>query len=123
MYVCIVPIPTVDVTAPALIAQTVGQSLTLQCKVTTVRGITSGVEFVWRRNGTELQRMVNLTSTTMSNSRVYTYPYIVSPLSTSDEGTTYQCEVVINASTPVMASDTTTLDVTGKCWNARCCLH
>ena len=94
--------------------QTVGQSLTLQCEVTTVRGITSRVDIVWSSDGTELQRMNDVSSTTMDNSLVYTDSYTISQLSTTDEGRVIQCEVVINASPSVMASDSITLDVTGE---------
>ena len=93
--------------------QTVGQSLTLQCEVTTVRGITSRVDIVWC-SGTELERMNDVSSTTMDNSLVYTDSYTISQLSTTDEGRVIQCEVVINASPSVMASDIITLDVTGE---------
>ena len=105
--------PTVSVTAPN--AQTVGQPLTLQCEVTTVRGITSRVNIVWSSGGTVLRRMNDTTATTMDNSLVYTDSYTISQLSTTDEGKMIQCEVVINASPLVMASNSVTLDVTGKC--------
>ena len=102
------------VTAPN--TQTVGQSLTLQCNVTTVRGITSGVDIVWRNSngGMELNRTNGVSSTTMDNSLVYTDSYTISQLNTTDEGRVIQCEVVINASPPVIASDSITLDVTGE---------
>ena len=103
--------PTVSVTAPD--TQTVGQSLTLQCEVTTVRGITSRVDIVWSSDGTELQRMNNVSSTTMNNSLVYTDSYTISQLSTTDEGRMIQCDVIINADPLVMADDSITLDVTG----------
>ena len=101
----------VNVTAPN--TQIVGQSLTLQCEVTTVRGITSRVDIVWSSGGTELERMNNVSSTTMDNSLVYTDSYTISQLSTTDEGRVIQCEVVINADPLVMANDSITLDVTG----------
>ena len=107
-----VPTPTVSVTA--LSNQTVGQSLTLQCEVTTVRGITSRVDIVWSSGGTVLQRMNNVSSTMMSNSLVYTNSYTISQLSTTDDGRVIQCEVVINADQSVMANNSITLDVTGK---------
>ena len=107
-----VPTPTVNVTAPN--TQTVGQSLTLQCEVTTVRGITSRVDIMWSSGGTVLRRMNDTTATTMDNSLVYTDSYTISQLSTTDEGRVIQCEVVINASPSVMASDSITLDVTGE---------
>ena len=93
--------------------QTVGQSLTLQCEVTTVRGITNRVDIVWSSGGIELQRMNGVSSTPMGNLLVYTDSYTTSQLNTTDEGRVIQCEVVINASPPVMASDSITLDVTG----------
>ena len=91
-----------------------GQSLTLQCEMTTVRGITSRVDIVWSSGGTELERMNGVSLTTMDNSLVYTDSYTISQLSTTDDGRVIQCEVVINASPSVMASDRTILDVTGE---------
>ena len=97
-------------TAP--IIQTVGQSLTLQCEVTTVRGITSRVDIVWNSDGTELQRMNNVSSTTMNNSLVYTDSYTISQLSTTDEDRVIECEVVTNESF-VGIGNNITLDVNG----------
>ena len=94
--------------------QTVGQSLTLQCEVTAVRGITSRVDIVWRDDSMELDRTNDTTATPMGNSLVYTDSYTISQLSTTDEGRVIRCEVVINASPSVMASDSITLDVTGE---------
>jgi len=95
-------------------AQIVGQSLTLECRVTTVRGITSRVDIVWSSDGVESQRMngVNASFTTDS-SAMYTTTYTIPLLSTTDDGRVYQCEVVINTSPPVMATGNITLDVTG----------
>ena len=86
----------------------------MQCAVTTVRGITSRVDIVWSSGSTVLQRMNDVSSTMMSNSLAYTNSYGISQLSTTDDGRVIQCEVVINASPSVTASDSITLDVTGK---------
>ena len=94
--------------------QRVGQSLTLWCEVTAVRGITSRVDIVWSSNGTELERMNDVSSTTMNNSLMYTHSYTISQLSTTDDGRVIQCEVVINTTPSVMATDSLTLDVTGE---------
>ena len=92
--------------------QTVGQSLTLQCEVTTVSGITSRVDIVWSSGGGTVLRRINGTTTTaMDNSLVYTDSYTISQLSTTDAGRVIQCEVVINASPSVIASNSITLDV------------
>ena len=96
-----------------------GQSLTLQCEVTTVRGITSRVDIVWNSDGTELERMNNVSSSTMDNSLVYTHSYSISQLSTTDNVRVIKCEVVINT---VMANDGITLDVIGKTDVAASCI-
>ena len=108
-----VPPPTVSVTA--LNTQTVGQSLTLQCEVTTVRGITSRVDIVWSDDVMVLNRTDGISSNMIDNSLVYTDSYTISQLSTDDEGRRIQCEVVINISPSVTANDSITLDVTGEC--------
>ena len=95
--------------------QTVGQSLTLQCEVTTVRGITSRVDIVWSSGGMELKRMSNVSSATMVNSLVYTNSYTISQLNTTDDGRVIQCEVVINTSPSLMTNNSITLSVTGEC--------
>ena len=102
----------VNLTAPN--TQIVGQSLTLECSVTTVRGITSRVDIVWRSNGSEVNRIegVNVTST-RPYLALYKLYHTIQLLSTADDGRVYQCEVVINTSPPVMATGSVTLDVTG----------
>ena len=97
----------------ALNTQAVGQALTLQCEVTTVRGIISRVDIVWSSDGTELKRMKNVSSTTVDNSLVYTDSYTISQLHTTDDDRVIQCEGVINAN-PVNAYDSIILDVTGE---------
>ena len=61
--------------------QTVGHSQALHCEVTTVRGITSRVDTVWSSGSIELQRMNDVSSTTMNNSLVYTDSYTITQLS------------------------------------------
>ena len=106
-------VSTPNVIVSALNTQTVGQSLTLQCEVTTVRGITSGVDIVWSSNDIVLRRINDTIATTMDNSLVYTDSYNISQLSTTDDGRVIQCEVVINASPSILATDNITLDVMG----------
>ena len=87
----------------------------LQCEVTTVRGITSSVSIVWSSDGLMLNSMNDMSPTTMDNSVVYTTSYTIpQPLSTTDDGKVFQCEVIIDASTSVMASSSITLDVIGE---------
>ena len=62
----------------------------------------------------ELERVNNVSSTTMDNSLVYTHSYTISQLSTIDDGRVIQCEVVINSSPSVTGTDSITLNVTGE---------
>ena len=97
--------------------QTVGQSLTLQCEVTTVRGITSRVDIVWSSDGTELERMNTggVTSAIIGNLLVYKDFYTISQLSTTDDGRMIKCTGEINSLLSVMASNSVILNVIGKC--------
>jgi len=109
----LVPTPTVNVTAPN--TQIVGQSLTLECNVTTVRGITSRVDIVWSSDSMEIARREGVTiNTTTESSTVYADYYTVSQLETADDDRVYQCEVVINRSLQISATSNVTLDIIGK---------
>ena len=111
---CDITVPTPNVSVTNTSTQTVGQSLTLECEVTTVRGITSRVDIVWSSDGAVLRRRNNVTVPPMDNTPVYMDTYNSPPLNTSDDDRVIQCEVVINATQPVDASNTITLDVMGK---------
>ena len=106
------PIPSVTINV--LNNQTVGQLLILECDVTAVRGITSRVDIMWSRNGLELNtnRGVNI-SATIDNSESFTDTYTIQQLSTEDENREYQCEVSINTASPVKATESVALNVTG----------
>ena len=107
-----VPTPTVNVAAPN--TQTVGQSLTLQCEVTTVRGITSRVDIVWSSDSTVLRRMNDTTATTINDSLVFRDSYDLSMLTTSDDDRAFQCRGIINVDPLVFADDDLSLNVTSK---------
>ena len=95
--------------------QIVSQSLSLKCSVTTVRGITSRVDIEWSSNGLLLKRTEGFNHTFTSNNAVlYTDIYTILQLNTSDEGRSLQCEIFVNALSPVTASDDVTLNVTGR---------
>ena len=107
----VVPSPSVTVTAHN--TQTVGQPLTLTCNVTTVRGISSTVDVVWRTGGSTLKRSNNVTQTLLDSSVLYIDTYTITPLSTNDDGREYECRVVMH-STPITRSlGSITMDVAG----------
>ena len=101
------------VTAPN--TQIVGQSLILECSVTTVRGITSRIDIEWSIGNVMLQRTEGVdVASTASDFVVYTNIYNISQVSTFDDDRVYQCKVIINATPQLMATDNVALDVTGK---------
>ena len=110
----IVPAPNIIiVTAPS--TQIVGQSLTLECSVTTVRGITSRVDIVWSSDGVELNRTENVNITSRTDNMIeYMNVYTITLLKDTDINRTYQCEMVINSNPPVRVNNNVALNVTGK---------
>ena len=56
---------------------------------------------------------VNITFTE-SDTEVYKDIYNITQVSTFDYGRIFQCKVIINTSPQLMATDSITLDVTGK---------
>ena len=91
------------------------QSLTLECNITTVRGITSRVDIVWSSDHLELKRIEGIDpNSTNNNSVIYMDSYTISQLGTDDENRTYQCEIIINTALPITVNDSITLDVTSE---------
>ena len=112
------PVPAPSISINILTNQTVGEPLTLESTVTTVRGITSRVDIGWSSNGVMLQLTEGFNHTSTSNNAViYTDIYTMPQLSTTDEGRIIQCEMFINAVSTITASDSVTLNVTGKLSN------
>ena len=104
------------VTAPN--TQTVGQPITLTCNATTVRGITSQVDIVWRRSGRLLRNESNISPITVATtSLVFIDTYTTSPLGTSDDGRQYECRLVVRSPEVVQVTDNFMLDVIGMCNN------
>ena len=113
-FLVTVPGPSVSVTA--LSNQTVGQSLMLECNVTTVRGINRNVDIMWNvSNGTVIKTIngANISHTT-STSLVYTDIYTILVLSVADDEEVYLCETVINTSPQLTSKNNVTLNVTSE---------
>ena len=109
MLLCfIVPPPLVQAVAP--IKQVVGQSLTLQCKITAVSDIASTVDIMWTNGGSEVRR-VNVPGSLIHN---FTDYFTIPVLSRSDNDQEYQCVVVINTTPILRGNDSVVLNVTRK---------
>ena len=85
----------------ALSNLTIGDSLTLDCSFTTVRGISSSVNFIWTTGGIEVRRVDNITANIENDTAIYTDSFEIPSLSAIDNGREYQCTVMINATQPV----------------------
>ena len=109
----LVPDPVIIMNAHS--SQIVSKPLTLDCNITTVRGITSRVDIVWSSNGLELRKIEGIVSNlTQDNSVIYMDSYTIPQLGTVDEGRTYQCGIIINQEIPIVVNGAITLDVTGE---------
>ena len=109
-----VPSPVVEVTSIDTVE--FGKATTLECNVTTVRGITSRVDIIWRNgsNSTTVTTMENITANIVNNSAVYTNQLVTPPLSVNDSGRVYYCAVSINSTFGVSSYGTIVLDFIGK---------
>ena len=113
LYFLVVPDPVILMDAHA--TQTVSKPLTLDCKITTVRGITSRVDIVWSSNGLELRKIEGIESNlTQGNSVLYMDSYTIPQLGTVDEARTYHCGIIINQAIPIVFNGNITLNVTGE---------
>ena len=100
----------------ALNAPTVGQPLMLQSVMSTPTGISSTVDFVWSRDGMNLEYIENITSNFSSPELVvYTNIYTIPLLGTYDDDIVYECEVIINSSPILKITDSIIINVTGMC--------
>ena len=94
--------------------QTVGQSLSMECIITTVRGLSSSVDIIWRSDGVEIKRTLGASiSSSTSSSILYRDFYNITLLTTAEEGRVYHCEGVINTSSSLNAESSIALDVIG----------
>ena len=101
------------ITAP--VTQIVGQSLILEVNVPSVRGITSRIDIEWSIRNMIIQRTVGVNITSTANdSVVYKDIYMITQVSTFDDGRVYQCKVILNTNPQLMATDNITLNVTGR---------
>ena len=91
-----------------------GQSLKLECSGTTVRGVTTRVDMVFRSGGSNIYSSRMTATITMNNLLVYNNSYTISQLSTTDDGAMYECRLIIRVDPVLRVVDSISLDVTGK---------
>ena len=125
-FVISVPDPSVQITISddktlgnsTLNGLTVGDSLTLNCTVTIVRGIFSSVNIIWTNGIDVVRRTENLSvAYTVNDFAIYTDLYKISSLTLLDNGRNYECTVLINSSRQISSSDQIVLNFTGELYN------
>jgi len=79
-----------------------------------VRGITSGLDIVWRRVTNIIKTIENPAPTAIYSLLLYTGTFTISPLSTDDDGRDYECRLVLHTSPVINSSGIITVDVSGK---------
>ena len=103
-----------NVMVTTLSEQIVGQSLMLECVMSTPRGISSRVDLVWSRDGVEVEHINDISSNFSSPEVVvYTNIYTIPLVGTCDDEIVYECEVIINSSPILTIINNVILDVTG----------
>ena len=103
----------------ALNIQAVGQPLTLECLVTVVKGITSRVDIMWSNNGVGINETTEATIYSSSiDSTVYKSIYNISQLNSSEDGSVYNCEGIINTTAVLISENNIILDIIGMHGNA-----
>ena len=115
----VVPISLVQITifdneTLGLTNLAIGDPLTLDFTVTTVRGISSSVNIVWTTGDIELRRVDNITADVVNDSAIYTDSFEIPSLSAIDNGREYQCTVMINAKQPIYSNDKITVVLNGE---------
>ena len=110
----VVPAPTVSV--GVIGSEMVGSSVSLECNVTSVKGIKGGVDIIWIKDDTEVLRENDVVGYPVNNTglSIYRSLYNITMLQTIDDDTTYHCQAVINTSSLVNNSDNCTLNMIGE---------
>ena len=85
----------------------------MECTVTVARGIVGSVDIIWMVNGTVKRRVNNTAGDIDSDYMLHRDVYTIPLLQMDDNDAVYNCEAVINTSTPLNGSDSIT--ITGKC--------
>ena len=94
---------------------TTGQSVTLNCSIEAVRGITSRADIVWYGNGVQVRRMDNIIASIINGTAVvYTDSLNISSLTQQHNGRVYSCEAIINSDPVTSAFSSIRLNVTCK---------
>ena len=85
----------------------------MECVITTVRGISSSIDTIWKSDGVEIKRTFGASISSSTSSSILYRDFYISLLTTAEDGSVYQCEGVINTSPSLNAESSIILDVIG----------
>ena len=85
----------------------------MECVITTVRGISSSIDTIWKSDGVEIKRTLGASISSSTSSSILYRDFYISLLTTAKDGSVYQCEGVINTSPSLNAESSIILDVIG----------
>ena len=124
LFMYIVPAPHIKITVfgyetlknDTLENISIGDPLTLDCTVSTVRGISSqaDVSIIWSTGNEIIRRAVNVMADVKNYSTIYTDSLEIASLSATDNGRAYVCTVLINSSQVLFNVDVLTLIFPGE---------
>ena len=103
---------SVSVNIVTLSNQTLGQPLTLECRVSVENDIVSTIDIIWSNDDLILETVEGVIAT--NNSHVYIDTFNITRLSTEDNGRIYKCETIVSTSPLVAVSDYILVNVTGE---------
>ena len=112
MWFFVDPIVSVEIMAASI--PLINQPLVLQCTATTVGNITNTVDIIWTTGNTQVRRVNNVrASSNINSSSIYNDSFIIPSLNVSDNGSVYECEVVINSVLPTRAKTDFNVSIPG----------
>ena len=110
-----VPIPIVYISLPDN-NLTTGQSLTIDCTVAAVNGITSSVDIVWYYSSLSVtaRRVNDVTPIINGTTAVYRDSFVIPSLTRQHDGAVYVCQAVVNSEPLLQEFSFIRLNVTCK---------
>ena len=71
------------------------------------------MDIIWTTGNTQVRRINGVFGTDSINSTIYNDTFIIPSLNISDIGSTYQCQVLINSVSPIVADVNFTIPIPG----------
>ena len=88
-----------------------------------MRGITGTIDIIWTTGDTQIRRVNNVTASSNINSTsVYSNSFVIPSVNIGDDGSVYQCEVLIYSMLSTAAKKDYILEIPGTYINTFICV-